>query len=91
MGYIAPITPFERMQYANRLQKFDKKNVSALLPTLHTKLYVNDEEWERAMKKKEKMYTKARPKYTVLGVKEHISENIKAEITGKGINFNQVV
>jgi hypothetical protein len=100
MGYIAPITHYNYLQYANRTESENKKTspfvqgVNAIIPV---KFYTQTDEWEdqprdetpqEEPKRKFPFYIQNKYKKQV---EAKIIQKTTAEITGKGRLFNEMI
>ena len=100
MGYIAPVTPYDYIQYANRTvaaaRKERKIPTVSTIPTVTFQLNETSG-WESYVKGQYPNWPekKRRPKYAAQAYKKQgeskETEEAKAKITGKGLNINEVI
>lgn len=100
MGYIAPVTPYDYIQYANRTVEATRKEreiqAVSLIPTV--KLHLDEASgWESYVKgqwphwpEKSRRFKQLNQAYKKQG-KSKATEEAKAKITGKGLNINEVI
>ncbi|MFJ8244396.1 hypothetical protein [Peribacillus asahii] len=99
MGYIAPVTPYDYIQYANRTFGAVRRDkvVNRTIAAPPIKPYVREEiEGERFMKQQwNRQQHDRRQKYGnslyVNRVHPKMIENTKARITGKGLYINELI
>lgn len=100
MGYIAPVTPYDYIQYANRTVEAARKEreiqAVSLIPTVQ--FHLNEVSgWESYVKGKWPHWPEKnrRPKHISRAYKKQgeskATEEAKARITGKGLNINEVI
>lgn len=101
MAFVAPITPFDQIQYANRtaLANQKKKDIQGVnaIPSAH--LYAKEEDlWENYVKRQwphlpnyRGSRYKNRPDKEKKPLHSHTGEEAEAQITGKGQNFNESI
>ena len=100
MGYIAPITPFDYIQYANRTvaatQK--KREIHAVSLVKAVPFHLNEANgWESYLKAQWPQLSEKnrRPKQVNQVYKKQeestATKEAKAKITGKGLNINEVI
>ena len=100
MGYIAPVTPYDYIQYANRTVEATRKereiHAVSLIPTV--KFYSNEANgWKSYVKGQWSRWPEKnrRPKHVSRAYKKQgeskATEEAKAKITGKGLNINEVI
>ncbi|WP_110929119.1 hypothetical protein [Bacillus massiliglaciei] len=97
MGYIAPVTNFSYIHYANRTEEagLKKRQVDETAPIFQAYLLKKEEElfgkahaWADQLRKKEKK--RAAYSWTKKN-KVYVSEETVAAVTGKGLNFNDAI
>lgn len=99
MGYIAPVTPYDYIQYANRTFGAVRRDkvVNRTIAAPPIKPYVREEiEGEHFMKHQwNRQQHDRRQKYEnslyVNRVHPKMIENTKARITGKGLYINELI
>src|SRR4051812_30225024 len=97
MGNIAPITPFDQIQYANRTVEANRKGkeITGVKPVPATNLNVHSEsEWERFMNNQLPQWSdqrrqKNRNQVYKKQADSKEKEEAKAKITGKGQHINE--
>lgn len=100
MGYIAPVTPYDYIQYANRTVAAARKEreIPAVSNIPTVKFQLNETSgWESYVKGQWSNWPEKnqRPKYAGQAYKKQgeskATEEAKAKITGKGLNINEVI
>ncbi len=100
MGYIAPVTPYDLIQYANRTTAATrkKKEIHAVKPTPAIQFNLYEESGEEGYVKgqwgnvseKHRRLTQGSQAYQKQRESKAIEE-ARAKITGKGLNINEVI
>ena len=100
MGYIAPVTPYDYIQYANRTVEAARKEKEiqavSLIPNVQFQ-WNEASGWESYVKGRWPQWPEKnrRPKQVSQMYKKQgeskVTEEAKAKITGKGLNINEVI
>jgi hypothetical protein len=97
MGYVAPITPYDHIQYANRTVGAARKEKAiheiASIPATNLYLQEEDEGISFAKRLWPNLPDKRRKKNRNQVYKQSTkaTEEAKAKITGKGMHINEVI
>ena len=100
MGYIAPVTPYDYIQYANRTVAATKKKreIQAVSLVKSVPFHLNEaNEWESYVNAQWPQWSERNrhPKKVNQVYKKQgesaATKEAKAKITGKGLNINEVI